>query len=75
MGKLRVLSGQGVCDILTANDFVFARHGKGDHDIYQKQDDSTTRSVPVPMHKELAVGTLASIIRQSGLPRYLFEVN
>ncbi|MDQ2687357.1 MAG: type II toxin-antitoxin system HicA family toxin [Armatimonadota bacterium] len=75
MGKLRVLSGQGVCDILTANGFVFARHGKGDHNIYQNAAGEITRTVPVPMHKELAVGTLSSIIRQSGLPRRLFEVS
>jgi predicted RNA binding protein YcfA (HicA-like mRNA interferase family) len=73
LGKLRVLSGQAVCDILTENGFVFARHGKGDHDIYQKKTGDTTTSVPVPLHKELAVGTLGSIIRQSGLPRRLFE--
>jgi predicted RNA binding protein YcfA (HicA-like mRNA interferase family) len=35
--------------------------------------NSQTLTVPVPMHRELAVGTLGSIIRQSGLPRSLFE--
>jgi predicted RNA binding protein YcfA (HicA-like mRNA interferase family) len=34
-----------------------------------------TRTVPVPDHDELRVGTLGSIIRQSGLPRTLFEVD
>jgi len=33
----------------------------------------TTVTVPVPDHGELRIGTLASIIRQSGLPRSLFE--
>ena len=55
------------------NGFAFARHGKGDHDVYQKHSDDTTLAVPVPMHREVAMGTLASIIRQSGLPRTLFE--
>ena len=32
-----------------------------------------TTTVPVPAHKELRVGTLMSIIRQSGLPRSAFE--
>jgi predicted RNA binding protein YcfA (HicA-like mRNA interferase family) len=32
-----------------------------------------TRTVPVPDHRELRVGTLLAIIRQSGLPRALFE--
>ncbi|MDE0284881.1 MAG: type II toxin-antitoxin system HicA family toxin, partial [Gammaproteobacteria bacterium] len=35
-------------------------------------DDSTV-TVPVPDHKELRTGTLMSIIRQSELPRSLFE--
>lgn len=73
MGELRVLSGREVCDILTANGFVFARHGKGDHDIYQRAIPGSTITVSVPMHRELAVGTLSSIIRQSGLLRGLFE--
>jgi len=29
--------------------------------------------VPVPYHEELLSGTLLGIIRQSGLPRSLFE--
>jgi predicted RNA binding protein YcfA (HicA-like mRNA interferase family) len=29
--------------------------------------------VPVPDHAEVRIGTLMSIIRQSGLPRTLFE--
>jgi predicted RNA binding protein YcfA (HicA-like mRNA interferase family) len=28
----------------------------------------------VPMHHEIRIGTLQSIIRQTGLPRELFEV-
>jgi predicted RNA binding protein YcfA (HicA-like mRNA interferase family) len=30
-------------------------------------------SLPVPLHRELDRGTLRGIIRQSGLPRSLFE--
>jgi hypothetical protein len=33
-----------------------------------------TVTVPVPDHEELKIGTLLGIIRQSGLPRELFEV-
>ena len=33
-----------------------------------------TITVPVPDHKELRIGTLRSIIRQSGLARSEFEV-
>lgn len=39
----------------------------------QKQKEDTTITVPVPDHAELRMGTLSGIIRQSGLPRSLFE--
>jgi predicted RNA binding protein YcfA (HicA-like mRNA interferase family) len=39
----------------------------------QKQWEGTTLTVPVPLHPELRLGTLMSIIRQSGLGRALFE--
>jgi len=38
----------------------------------QKRMAGTTVTVIVPNHKELKAGTLASIIRQSGLDRNLF---
>lgn len=40
----------------------------------QARTAAGTRTVPVPNHRELAIGTLSSIIRQSGLDRSLFEV-
>ena len=40
----------------------------------QLQTEDTTVTVPVPDYDELKIGTLRSIIRQSGLPRILFEV-
>jgi len=40
----------------------------------QKRTPESTITVPVPNHKELRIGTLQSIIRQSQLPRALFEV-
>jgi predicted RNA binding protein YcfA (HicA-like mRNA interferase family) len=39
----------------------------------QKRLADTTRTVPVPDHAELRMGTLQSIIRQSGVPRTEFE--
>ncbi len=39
----------------------------------QGRDGDTTITVPVPDHREVAQGTLRSIIRQSGLPRADFE--
>ncbi|MGC1307731.1 MAG: type II toxin-antitoxin system HicA family toxin [Phormidesmis sp.] len=73
LGKLRILSAKQVCDILAAHDFAKVRQ-KGSHIIMQKQNDGSTTTVPVPNYKEIRVGTLQSIIRQSGLPRTLFEV-
>jgi predicted RNA binding protein YcfA (HicA-like mRNA interferase family) len=40
----------------------------------QKTAPASTITVPVPDHKEIRIGTLQSIIRQSQLPRVLFEV-
>jgi predicted RNA binding protein YcfA (HicA-like mRNA interferase family) len=39
----------------------------------QRRTDNSTITVPVPDHRELRTGTLVSIIRQSQLPRSLFE--
>lgn len=45
---------------------------RGSHIIMQKQVPDPTITVPVPDHKELRMGTLMSIIRQSGLDRSVF---
>jgi predicted RNA binding protein YcfA (HicA-like mRNA interferase family) len=39
----------------------------------QRQTDGGTVTVPVPNHPELKIGTLLSIIRQSGITRNAFE--
>jgi predicted RNA binding protein YcfA (HicA-like mRNA interferase family) len=39
----------------------------------QKRLPDTTVTVPVPDHRELATGTLLSIVRQSQVPRAAFE--
>jgi predicted RNA binding protein YcfA (HicA-like mRNA interferase family) len=72
LGKLRKLSGREVCAILSRHGFVEARQ-RGSHVVMQKRADEGTVTVPVPLHPELRVGTLHSIIRQSGLPRTEFE--
>ena len=74
MGKLRVLSAAQVCQILEQYGFVQVRQ-RGSHIIMQQRLPNTTVTVPVPNYSEIKIGTLQSIIRQSGLPRYLFEVN
>jgi len=55
------------------------RHGfgevrqRGSHIVMQKRLAETTITVPVPNHAELRIGTLQSIIRQSGVSRGEFE--
>ena len=39
----------------------------------QKKVGATTITVPVPNHKEIKIGTLKSIIRQSKLSSFKFE--
>lgn len=73
MGSLRILSAQEVCQILEQHGFVLMRQ-RGSHIIMQRLTESTTITVVVPNYREIRIGTLQSIIRQSGLPRYLFEV-
>ncbi|NQT85089.1 type II toxin-antitoxin system HicA family toxin [bacterium] len=72
MAKLRVMSGREVCDILAHEGFREVRR-RGSHVVMQKRLPQGTITVPVPDHPEIKVGTLQGIIRQSRLPRHLFE--
>ena len=72
MPKLRVLSGREMCKILAQNGFEKVRQ-KGSHIIMQKKVGNSTITIPVPDHDELRTGTMLGIIRQSELPRSLFE--
>jgi predicted RNA binding protein YcfA (HicA-like mRNA interferase family) len=38
----------------------------------QRRTDARTTTVPVPNHREVKIGTLQSIIRQSGIRRERF---
>jgi predicted RNA binding protein YcfA (HicA-like mRNA interferase family) len=40
--------------------------------ILQKREGGTTITVPVPDHAEIRLGTLQSIIRQSGVGKQAF---
>lgn len=71
MPKYKNLSGAEACKILSAYGFVQIRQ-KGSHIIMQKQTELSTITVPVPNHRELKVGTLLSIIRQSDVPKSEF---
>ncbi|MBC7357373.1 MAG: type II toxin-antitoxin system HicA family toxin [Desulfacinum sp.] len=73
MGKLRLLSGKEVCAILEKHGFRPIRR-RGSHVVMQKElPGGGTLTVPVPDHKEIRMGTLQSIIRQSGISRDAFE--
>ena len=72
MGKLRVLSGKEVCKILAKYSFKNVRQ-EGSHIIMQLKTSDSTITVPVPNHKEIKIGTLKSIIRQSHIPKSEFE--
>ena len=72
MGKLRTLSGKDVCCILEKHKFSEVRR-RGSHIVMQQKLPGSTITVPIPDHKELRIGTLLSIIRQSGILRSEFE--
>ena len=72
MAKLRILSGREVCQILAQHGFKDVRR-RGSHIVMQRQTATGTVTVPVPDHHEIRLGTLQSIIRQSGIARSEFE--
>ncbi len=61
-----------MCRILKHHGFQEARQ-RGSHIVMQKKVSNSTITVPIPNHKELKIGTLMSIIRQSGIQRSEFE--
>ena len=68
MPKLRVFSGAELCNFLSEHGFERVRQ-RGSHVVMRRGQVS----FPVPLHHQLDRGTLRGIIRQSGLPRSLFE--
>ncbi len=70
MPKLPALSAREIINILTKHGFKIVGR-KGSH-IRLKKKNKGTSIVIVPDHKELAPGTLMSIIRQSKLPKEEF---
>jgi len=63
MPKLPVLNGKEVVKILEKLGYIFSRK-KGSHMIMIKNG---VRSVPVPNHNPISVGTLSKIIKQVGI--------
>ena len=66
MPKLPVLSGKEAIKALSKIGFEHVRT-KGSHAILNKQTDKGKVTIPVPLHKELAKGTLKSIMNRAEL--------
>lgn len=67
MPKLPVLSGKDTIKALSKIGFKHVRT-RGSHAILNKFDEGKGKiTIPVPLHKELAKGTLKNIMNQAGL--------
>ncbi len=66
MPELPALSGKEVIKALSKIGFIHVRT-KGSHAILNKQTEKGRITIPVPLHKELAKGTLKSIMKQAEL--------
>ena len=67
MPKLPVLSGKDTIKALSKIGFSHVRT-RGSHAILNKLDEVKGKiTIPVPLHKELAKGTLKNIMSQAGL--------
>ncbi len=66
MPKLPILSGKEIIRILNKFGFNEVRQ-KGSHVILKKFTGSKEIGCVVPLHKEVAVGTLKGIIKQANL--------
>jgi len=65
LSKLPVLSGTQLCKVLAKTGY-FTDHQTGSH-IILRNEKPPYRRLTVPNHKEIARGTLRSILRQAGL--------
>jgi len=70
VSRLPVLSGQELCKLLAKVGYQ-VDHQTGSH-IILRNENPPHRRLTVPMHREIAKGTLRAIIRQAGLTRAEF---
>ena len=66
MPKLRRVSGREAVRVLERLGFEQARQ-RGSHIVLKKQTQQGTIGCVVPLHSELAIGTLRGILRQAGV--------
>jgi len=68
MPKLPVISGKELITALKKAGFVEVRQ-RGSHISLQKVTSEITYKTVVPLHRELAKGTIIDILHQTGLSR------
>jgi predicted RNA binding protein YcfA (HicA-like mRNA interferase family) len=71
MPKLGVFSGSEICRMLESEGFQIVRQ-RGSHIVMQRRTAESCITVPVPNHRVVKIGTLMSIIRQSGVAKEKF---
>lgn len=72
MAKLSIMSGREIIKLLSKHGFEIVGR-KGSHVRMKKITSEKTYIVIVPDHREIPIGTLKSIIRQSGLSESEFR--
>ena len=66
MARLPVVSASELIKVLEKEGFRVVRQ-RGSHIVLQKRTEESTITTVVPNHKELALGTLRSILKRTGL--------
>ena len=66
MPKLPRVSGEDVIRALTKLAFIKVRQ-RGSHVVLKRMDASGARGCVVPLHPELATGTLRGVLKQAGV--------
>ena len=66
MPKLPRVSGAEVVRALTRLGFEQVRQ-RGSHVVLRREDSNGVRGCVVPMHPELATGTLRGVLKQAGI--------
>ena len=74
MPKLRRISGQQAIRALEKLGFEQVRQ-RGSHVVLKKQTPDGTVGCVVPLHRELAIGTLRGVLRQAGITPEEFMEN
>jgi predicted RNA binding protein YcfA (HicA-like mRNA interferase family) len=74
MGKLKRLSGEEIVKVLKRMGFQSVRQ-RGSHVIMKKITINGAVGCVVPMHREIATGTLHSLLKQAQISPEEFEQN